>query len=158
MGFCFSIQHLKLFISVVRLLRTGTLEQDITWHRAAREDWGRSAAAEVGFGAPDGQEARGGRSRRQQCPEMKTARSWARSSARRLTFYAPYWIVNKTGLALNYRARYLFLVTPSIVSGLRVKLAMLCFWRITTVPGIFPITPSFVSDLEVKLAMLCVAV
>lgn len=36
---------------------------------------------------------------------MKAVRSWARSSARRLTFYAPYWIVNKTGLALNYRAR-----------------------------------------------------
>lgn len=51
--------------------------------------------------------ARGGegRARRQRCPEIKAARSWGRCSARRLTFYAPYWVVNKTGLALNYRAR-----------------------------------------------------
>lgn len=46
-----------------------------------------------------------GRTRRQQHPELKAVRTWGRSLARRLTFYAPYWIVNKTGLALNYRAR-----------------------------------------------------
>ncbi|CAN0403246.1 unnamed protein product, partial [Ectocarpus fasciculatus] len=62
-----------------------------------------------------------GRTRRQQCPEIKAARSWGRCSARRLTFYAPYWIVNKTGLALNYRARYpsksTFSISPSAKSG-----------------------------------------
>lgn len=54
---------------------------------------------------------------------MKAVRSWARASARRLTFYAPYWIVNKTGLALNYRARlvFFFVDTPSIVSDLGIK-------------------------------------
>lgn len=86
--------------------------KDITWRSAAREDWGRpeaaaavATAAAAGFGPRDGVLVEEGKVRRQQCPELKVVRTWGRSSSRRLTFYAPYWIVNKTGLALNYRAR-----------------------------------------------------
>ncbi|CAM9838191.1 unnamed protein product [Scytosiphon promiscuus] len=88
--------------------------EDITWRTASREDWGRraAAAAAAGRGSWEYRDqigtggGREGRTLRQQCPEIKVTRAWGRCSARRLTFYAPYWVVNKTGLALNYRARY----------------------------------------------------
>ncbi|CAM9450123.1 unnamed protein product, partial [Phaeothamnion confervicola] len=81
-----------------RLAFTSQSPEELTWETSPAEDDGEATCDSNG-GTGAGALWRG------QAPQIKAARSWGRQSSRRLTFYADYWIVNKTGMALWYRTK-----------------------------------------------------
>jgi hypothetical protein len=68
-----------------------------TLHRAA---YTAVATEEVEWSSSDSDRGR-------TAPQIQVARSWGHSAARQLTVFAEYWIVNKTGVALWYKAKLL---------------------------------------------------